>query len=279
MLQVEALPPKERREGMAELLRETARELREHGELLYFFAWRDVKIRYKQTVLGVLWAVLQPLLTMLIFTIVFGRLANIPTNGMPHAVFYFCALVPWTYLSTTISTGSASLISNADLLTKIYFPRIILPGAVALGALMDFAVASVLIVGFVLYYGLPIGWNLLLWPLLAVPMVMLATSVAMVLATLNVRYRDLKYVVPFAIQLLFFVTPIIYPASMVPDKFRWLLMVNPVSGLIEGFRYAVMPDLTMHWDMLVVSLVVTAVLLLAAVLFFKRSERAFADYV
>jgi lipopolysaccharide transport system permease protein len=255
------------------------REFWAYRELAYFLAWRDVKVRYKQTVLGVLWAVIQPLLTMLIFTLLFGQLARIPTDGIPGPIFYFCALVPWTYFSSTVSNGGMSLVGNRDLLTKIYFPRIILPVSVALSNLVDFFIGSALFIGFIFYYKISIGWNLLLWPALVALMFLLSLSLGLFLAALNVKYRDFRYVIPFALQLLLFATPIIYPASMVPGRLQWIVAINPLSGLIEAFRYALVPNHVIGWNLVWFSVAVTAVLLVAGVVYFKRAERAFADIV
>src|SRR6266852_1762567 len=248
------------------------RELWTYRELTYFFAWRDVKVRYKQTVLGVLWAVIQPFFTMLVMTLLFGQLAKIPTDGIPGPVFYFSALVPWTYLSTTVSNAGMSLVSNSNLLTKIYFPRIILPAAVALSNLMDFFIGSALFIGFMVYYEIPLGWSLFLWPSLVILLVLLSLSLGVFLAALNVKYRDFKYAIPFAIQLLLFATPIIYPVSMVPEKFRWLVALNPLSGVIEAFRYALVPGSTIDWKLLWFSIGITAVLFVAGVAYFRSAE-------
>jgi lipopolysaccharide transport system permease protein len=255
------------------------RELWTYRELFYFFAWRDVKVRYKQTVLGIAWAVIQPFLTMVVFTLLFGRLANIPSDGIPRPVFYFSALLPWTYLSTTVSNAGMSLVSNAGLLTKIYFPRIILPASVALSGVMDFLIGSAFLAGFIAYYHIPLSWHLLLWPVLAVPLVLLALSVGMLLAALNVRYRDIKYVIPFGIQLWLFITPIIYPTSIVPEEYQWLMALNPLSGLIEAFRYSLVSSLSVHWNVVGISLATTTALFVAAVIFFRRTERTFADII
>jgi lipopolysaccharide transport system permease protein len=214
-----------------------------------------------------------------IFTVVFGQMANIPSGGVPRPIFYFSALLPWIYFSSTLNSAGMSLASNAGLLTKIYFPRIILPAAAALGGLVDFLIGSVLLIGFILYYDLPVGWTLLLWPILLLQLVLLAFGLGTFLAALNVKYRDVKHAVPFAIQLLMFMTPIIYPSSVFPEQFRWLLAVNPLSGLIEAFRYAVVPAYSVHWGLLGISLAVTAGLLVCAVLYFKRTEKAFADII
>src|SRR6266581_1516725 len=202
------------------------RELWAYRELVYFLAWRDIKVRYKQTVLGVLWAVIQPFFTMVIFTLLFGQLAKIPTDGIPGPIFYFSALVPWIYFSSTFTNAGMSLVSNSNLLTKIYFPRVILPAAVALGNLMDFLISSVFLIGFIVYYKISLGWNLLLWPALVVLLMLLSLSLGAFFAALNVKYRDMRYVIPFLLQLLMFATPIIYPASMVPERFQWLLALN-----------------------------------------------------
>ena len=254
-------------------------ELWGYRELVYFLAWRDVKVRYKQTVLGVLWAVLQPFFTMVVFTLLFGQLAKIPTDGIPGPIFYFSALVPWTYLSTTVSNAGMSLVSNSNLLTKIYFPRIILPAAVALSNLVDFFIGSALFIGFMVYYEIPLGWSLFLWPTLVILLVLLSLSLGVFLAALNVKYRDFRYAIPFAIQLLLFATPIIYPVSMVPEKFRWLVALNPLSGLIEAFRYALVPSRAIDWELLWLSIGITAVLFVAGVAYFKRAEKVFADIV
>ena len=187
-------------------------ELVRYRELFYFLAWRDVKVRYRQTVLGVLWAVIQPLFTMVVFTLLFGQLAKIPTDGIPGPIFYFSALVPWIYFSSTVTNAGMSLVANSGLLTKIYFPRVILPAAVALANLMDFLISSVFLMGFIVYYKIPLGWNLLLWPVLVILLMLLSLSLGAFFAALNVKYRDIKYVIPFVIQLLMFGTPIIYPA-------------------------------------------------------------------
>jgi lipopolysaccharide transport system permease protein len=255
------------------------RELWDYRELFYFLAWRDVKVRYKQTVLGVLWAIIQPLFTMVIFTVVFGQMANIPSGGVPRPIFYFTALLPWIYFSSTLTGAGMSLVSNSTLLTKIYFPRIILPAAAALGGLIDFFIGSLFLIGFILYYDIPVGWHCLLWPVLVLPLVLLAFGVGTFLAALNVKYRDVKYAIPFGIQLLLFMTPIIYPSSVFPARFQWLLALNPLGGLIEAFRYAVVPTYSIDWAALGLSLVTTAVILVCAVLYFKRTEKAFADIV
>jgi lipopolysaccharide transport system permease protein len=248
-------------------------------ELLYFLAWRDVKVRYKQTALGVAWAIIQPLFTMAIFTVLFGRVANISSDGVPRPVFYFSALLPWLYISTNVSSAAMSMVSNSNLLTKIYFPRVMLPAAVALSGLMDFVVGSALLAGFMAYYRIPVTAAMLLWPILVLLMVALTLALGTFLAALNVKYRDVKYAVPFAIQVWMFITPVIYPADLVPAKYQTLLALNPAAGLVEAFRHTLTPNLPMRWDLLGVSALVTAILLTGALLFFRRTERSFADLI
>ncbi|HUN25889.1 MAG TPA: ABC transporter permease [Steroidobacteraceae bacterium] len=251
----------------------------EFRELLFFLAWRDVKVRYKQTLLGVLWAVIQPLFTMAIFTVLFGRLANVPSEGVPRPIFYFSALLPWLYIANTVSNASMSLVSNANLLTKIYFPRFMLPAAVTLSGLVDFFVGSLLLIGFIAYYHISIGWIALLWPALVVLMVLLALAISLFLAALNVKYRDVKYAVPFAVQLWMFATPVIYPTSLVPARFQPYLALNPATGLIEAFRHILAPSTPMRWDLLGISAAATLVAILAGFAFFQRTERSFADLI
>jgi lipopolysaccharide transport system permease protein len=255
------------------------RELWSYRELVYFLAWREVKVRYTQAVLGVLWAVIQPFFTMVAFTLLFGYMAKIPTNGMPGPVFYFSALVPWIYFSTTVSRAGMSLVANSALLTKIYFPRIILPTAIALANLVDFLIASIFLLGFVVYYHVPVGWNLLLWPVLVTVLVLLTLGISTLVAALNVKYRDMQHALPFVIQLLMFFSPIIYPASLVPGPFQWLLALNPLTGIIEAFRYVMSPTMAFDWNLLTFSSAVTTALLIAGIAYFRSADRELADVI
>src|ERR1041384_1432804 len=254
-------------------------EVWRYRELFYFFAWRDVKIRYKQTVLGGAWAILQPLFTMVVFTILFGHLGNMPSDGIPHPIFYYSALVPWTYFSSTLAYTANSLVGNAPLLTKVYFPRVALPASGVLSGLVDFAIASIVLIAMMVYYGVPIGWRLLLWPVLVVLLVVLTLGIGMLLAALNVRFRDIKHGIPFANQLWLFVTPIIYPTSFVPERFRLLLMLNPLAGLIAGFRASILPDRQVDWQLLATSTILTLIIFAVANRYFRKTERDFADIV
>jgi homopolymeric O-antigen transport system permease protein len=258
---------------------ETLRELWNYRELFYFLAWRDVKVRYKQTALGVAWAVLQPLLTMLIFTLLFGNLAKMPSEGMPYPLFYFGALLPWMYFSSTLSTSGNSLVVNAHLISKVYFPRVILPSSAAISGLVDFGIGCILLFGVLGHYRVNPGWGVLMWPVLMVPLVALTLAVSMILAALNVRFRDIKYVLPFLIQLWLFATPVIYPTSMVPERYHLLVALNPMTGLIDAFRASLAPSKEINWNLLFVSLAATALIFVTAVVYFRRTERTFADIV
>jgi homopolymeric O-antigen transport system permease protein len=247
-------------------------------EILYFLAWRDVKVRYKQAALGVAWAVLQPLFTMIIFTFFFGRLARIPSEGIPYPLFSYSALVLWTYFAVTLSQVGNSLISNSGLITKIYFPRVMLPAAAALGGMLDLVVSSIFLMGMLLYYHVTPHWTLLLTPIFVAQTVLLVLGVGMLLAAVNVRYRDVKYTIPFLTQIGLFVTPIIYPVNFLPPRFQSWLALNPMTGVVDGFRACLFGS---HVDRAVLasSWIVTLLLLLIGSLHFRRTERVFADII
>ena len=255
------------------------KEFWEYRELFYFLVWRDVKIRYKQTVLGAAWAIIQPFFMMIVFTVFFGKMAKMPSDGVPYPVFSYTALLPWTYFSTALANSGNSLLGGANLVRKVYFPRAALPAASALGGLVDFAIAFVLLFGLMVYYGITPGFGLLLWPVLMIPLVLLALGIGMILASLNVKYRDIKYAIPFLIQTLLFVTPIIYPTSIVPERFRLLLSLNPLTGLVDAFRASALPGRTVDWRLLGLSVAISLVILAAGALYFRKTEREFADVI
>jgi lipopolysaccharide transport system permease protein len=254
-------------------------EIWSHRELLFFLAWRDVKVRYKQTGLGILWAIMQPLLTMAIFTVIFSRFAHVGTGGVPAPIFYFSGLVPWLYISVTVSMASMSLVTNMSLLTKIYFPRVMLPAAVALSSLVDFLVASLLMAGFLLYYHVPLTSAVLIWPLLVVQMLLLALGMSLFLSALNVKFRDVKYAVPFVVQIWMYLSPVIYPATILPVSLRRWGALNPADGLIQAFRHCFVPSSPVNWEAVAISAAVTVVLFSGALFYFQSSERAFADVI
>ncbi len=242
--------------------------------------WRDVKVRYKQTALGVAWALIQPLFTMLIFTIFFGRLAGLDerTQGIPYPLFAYAALLPWTFFSNAITNSSNSLIGSSHLITKVYFPRMIIPGSAVGAGLVDFAIAFVVFIGLMFYYGVAPTWNMLmLLPVLALT-TLLALGVGTWMSALNVKYRDIRYALPFMLQLWMFASPIIYPISLVPEKWRWVLALNPLTGIIEGFR-SVLLGLRFDWTALASSAAITLVVLVFSAYLFRRMEKRFADII
>jgi lipopolysaccharide transport system permease protein len=250
-----------------------------HRELFYFLTWRDIKVRYKQTVLGGLWAVLQPFLTMVVFSLFFGHLANIPSEGVPYPLFAFAGLVPWTYFSNSMTLSANSLVGTPDLVTKVYFPRTIMPAASVFGGLVDFALSFVVLVGLVAYYGVAPGIEvLLLVPLVALEIVT-ALGVAFWLSALNVQYRDVRYTVPFLAQLWLFLTPVAYPSSLVGEPWRALLGLNPMTGVVEGFRWALLGTNPSPGPEVLISAVVALVLLAGGLLFFRRIEDQFPDVI
>jgi lipopolysaccharide transport system permease protein len=254
------------------------RELWAYRELLLVLTIRDIKVRYKQTVLGAAWAILQPFMTMVVFTIFFGRLANMPSDGFPYPVFIYSALVPWTFFANAITSSSNSLVGSAHLISKVYFPRLIIPlSAIGVG-IVDFAVASSILLGMMIYYG--VGWslNLIMAPVLLLAIMFTALGVGTCLSALTVSYRDFRYVVPFMVQLWMFVTPVIYPASLIPAQWRWLFQLNPMSGLIEGFR-AVFLGQSLNFFALAISASVAITLFFIGVMLFERFERRFADII
>jgi len=254
-------------------------ELWEHRELLYFFAWRDIKVRYKQTVLGAAWAVIQPLFTMVVFTIFFGNFAKIPSEGLPYSIFSYTALVPWTYFANSVSQASSSMVSQRGIITKVYFPRIIVPLASMISGLLDFAIAFAVLVAMMLYYRIFPTISILLIPLLLLFSVAAALAVGLWLTALNVIYRDVGYAVPFLVQFWLFATPIAYPSSLVPARWRPILGLNPMTGVVEGFRWSLLGTREGLGPLFAVSVVIVGLLLVTGLLYFRHMERMFADVV
>lgn len=254
------------------------RGLWNYRELLYFLTWRDVKVRYKQTLLGVAWAILQPLATMLIFTLFFGQLAGIPSDGIPYPIFAYAGLLPWTFFSNALTNSGNSLVASSSLITKVYFPRMIIPAAAVAAGLVDFLIAFGLLIGLMIYYKVAVSWAMLMIPVLTVLLAVLALGVGMWMSALNVKYRDIRYALPFVIQLLMFASPLIYPVSMLPPKLRLALTLNPLTGIIEGYRAAVFGR-AFDWKAIAVSTVVTLCLLVFSAYFFRKTEKNFADIV
>lgn len=255
------------------------RELWVYRELLVFLVWRDIKVRYKQTLLGAAWAILQPLLTTLVFTLFFGVLAGVGSDGVPYPVFAYAGLLPWTFFANSVTQSSNSLVGNANLITKVYFPRIIIPSAAVGAGLVDFAIAFVVLVGLMIYYRVSVTWGALMLPVLALHLTLFSIAIGMWLSALNVKYRDIRFVLPFLIQLWMFVSPVIYPASMIPEQWRWLMLLNPLTGIVENFRAALFVQKQFEWVSLGISMASTVLMLLYSIYSFRRMEKHFADVI
>jgi lipopolysaccharide transport system permease protein len=251
----------------------------EYRELLYFLTWRDIKVRYKQSVLGVGWAVLQPLLTMIIFTFVFGRFAGVPSDGIPYPLFSLAALLPWQYFASAVGRSGVSIVNSANLITKVYFPRLIVPLSAALAPAVDFAITLFILAGLMFYYGIAPTANVVFLPIFFLLAFGAAMAVSLWLSALNVRYRDVGYVIPFMVQIWMFLSPVAYPSSLVPEQWRFLYGLNPMTGVIEGFRWALFGTGHAPDAMVGLSAAVTLIVLLGGLLFFQKTEETFADIV
>jgi len=249
-----------------------------YRELLYFLVWRDVKVRYKQTALGAAWAIIQPLFTMLIFTIFFGQLAGVPSDNVPYPLFAYAGLLPWTFFANAVTNSGNSLIGSANLITKVYFPRMLIPAAAIGAGLVDFAIGFLILIPLMFHYHVLITLNLLMLPVVFLLTTLLALAVGMSLSALNVKYRDVRFALPFLTQLWLFVSPVIYPTSFLPSQWRWVLWVNPMTGIIEGYRSSLF-GLSFNWTALAISAAITLALLTYSLYAFRRMERTFADIV
>jgi lipopolysaccharide transport system permease protein len=254
------------------------KELWRFRDLLYFLAWRDVIVRYKQTVLGILWAILQPFLKLVVFTVVFGRLVGVQSDGSPYAVFIFAGLLPWQFFSEALTRSSQSLVGNVNLVTKVSFPRIILPIATTGAVLVDFVFSFLVLVGLMFWYGIVPGWSFLAVIPLTFLTAFVALGVGVLLSALTVFYRDFRYVVPFGLQLWLFLTPVIYSVKIIPEEWRWIIALNPMTGVVDAFRSAVLGT-PFDVPTLVLSTAVAGLLLLVSLLYFSRTEDAFADAI
>lgn len=255
----------------------------QYRELLGFLVWRDVKVRYKQTALGVAWVVLQPLVSMAIFTLLFGVLLKVPSGGAPYPIFAFAALLPWNYFAGAMTRSSGSLINSANLITKVYFPRLIIPLSGVLAGLVDFAVSFVVLLVMMLIYRVPLTWNMLWLPFFLLLAMATALGFGLWLAALNVRFRDVNYLVPFLVQIWMYATPVIYGSTLIPERFRWILGLNPMSGVTEGFRWALLgerlQDAAAPGGLFYVSIGITLLVLVSGMFFFRATEKTFADIV
>ena len=255
------------------------KDLWDYRELLYFFIWRDIKVRYKQTVLGAAWAIVQPFFTMVVFSIFFGRLAKVPSDGIPYPLFSYAALVPWTFFANGLNHGSNSLVSGANLLKKIYFPRPAMPIATVLSGVVDFLLAFVVLMGMMLYYGYVPTMNVLWLPFFLLLALTTSLGVSLWLSALNVLFRDIQYLIPFLVQFWLFATPIAYPSSLLPEPWRTLYGINPMVGVVEGFRWALLGVNTAPGPIIFVSSLTSFLLMVTGAFYFRRMEKTFADVV
>jgi lipopolysaccharide transport system permease protein len=256
------------------------KELWAFRELLYFLAWRDVKVKYKQTALGAAWAILQPFLTMVIFSVIFGTFAKVPSDGIPYPIFVYAGLLPWNYFSSALSNSGNSLVANSNLITKVYFPRIIIPASASLSGLIDFFVAFIILIGMMFFYNFtPSASGILMIPVLIFLTFLVAVGCGLWLSALNVEYRDFQYVIPFLIQVWMFLTPVIYPVTLFPEKYRWMLSLNPMAGIIEAFRVSTLGHQPVNWNFLALSAGIGLLIFLTGLLYFRKVERSFADII
>jgi len=254
-------------------------ELKEYYDLIYFLVWRDIKVRYKQTALGVTWAILQPFLTMVVFTIFFGRLANVPSDGIPYPIFSFAGLLPWQLFANALTNSSNSLINNTNLITKVYFPRLILPLSSVVGGLVDFSLAFLVLIGMMFYYGITPTYGVLILPILILLTVIISFSVSLWMSALNVKYRDVRYTIPFLTQFWLLITPIAYPSSLVPEQWRYIYGLNPMAGVVEGFRWALLGKTNETGPLIILSAMMVILLLIGGLIYFRRMEKTFADII
>jgi lipopolysaccharide transport system permease protein len=255
------------------------KELWEYRELLYFMAWRDIKVRYKQTVLGAAWAIIQPFFTMVVFSIFFGKLARVPSDGLPYPIFAYAALVPWTFFANGLNMASNSLVGSANLIKKVYFPRLMVPISGVISGVVDFVLAFAVLLGMMLFYGILPTVNILWLPLFVLLIFITALGVGFWLSALNVQFRDVRYTVPFLTQFWLFATPIAYPSSLLSEPWRTLYGINPMVGVVEGFRWALLGADTAPAPIIVVSALVALAILVGGAFYFKRMEKTFADIV
>jgi lipopolysaccharide transport system permease protein len=251
----------------------------EYRELLYFLVWRDLKVRYKQTIIGIGWAVLQPLVTMLTLTVIFGHFAKIPSDGVPYPIFAFCGLLPWTYFAAAFNRCVVSVVADSPVISKIYFPRLILPLSGPVSGLVDFSISLVLFLALMVWYGIDLTWWLLTLPLFLILAFITALSIGLWLCTLYVRFRDVIYTIPVLIQVWMFASPVVYPVSLIPEKWRFLYSLNPMVGVIEGFRWALLGKASPDFSVMAVSAFVVTIVLAGGVVFFRNMERTFADVI
>lgn len=255
----------------------------QYRELLYFLVWRDIKVRYKQTALGVTWVILQPVVSMVVFTFLFGNLLGVPSGDVPYPIFSFAALLPWNYFASSINKSSTSLVMNTNLVTKVYFPRMVIPISSVLSGLVDFGFGFLVLMGLMVYFRIPPTWTIIFLPAFLFLAMLTALGFGFWLSALNVRYRDINYLVPYLIQIWMYLTPVIYSVTLIPEQFRFLLVLNPMTAVVEGFRWALLgtylADAQAPVDVIFFSFLISLVVLISGAVFFRRTERTFADVI
>ena len=257
---------------------QTVSDLWHYRELLYFLVWKDVKVKYKQTVLGVAWVILQPLIGMGLFTLLFGVLAKLPNDGLPYPLFYYTSLLSWTYFSTALITASNSVLTNTSLITKVYFPRLLLPAAAVIGSLLDLCIASVILFALLIFYRVPLASELGILPAVLLLLVVFTLGIGQLVAALNVNYRDIKHALPFVVQLWLFASPVLYPISLVPEHYHWVVSLNPMAGIIETTR-ALIAGRAIPWDSLGIACAMSVAVFILCHYYFQRTARRFADVI
>ena len=256
------------------------RDVWQYRELFYFLAWRDILVRYKQTIIGFLWAILRPLLTMLVLVIVFGKLAKLPSNGVPYPVLVFAALLPWQFFSSAFSEAGNSLISNSNMLSKVYFPRLVIPTSAVIVSFVDFLISGLILVGLMIWYGFFPDWRILALPLFVLIAFTAAMGAGLWIAALNVKYRDFRYIIPFVVQFGLYVSPVGFSSAIVPEQWRLWYSLNPMVGVIDGFRWAILgADSQVYWQGFALSIVLVVLIFVSGIIFFRRTEKTFADVI
>ena len=256
------------------------RDVWQYRELFYFLAWRDILVRYKQTIIGFLWAILRPLLTMLVLVIVFGKLAKLPSNGVPYPILVFAALLPWQFFSSAFSEAGNSLISNSNMLSKVYFPRLVIPTSAVIVSFVDFLISGLILVGLMIWYGFFPDWRILALPLFVLIAFTAAMGAGLWIAALNVKYRDFRYIIPFVVQFGLYVSPVGFSSAIVPEQWRLWYSLNPMVGVIDGFRWAILgADSQVYWQGFALSIILVVLIFISGIIFFRRTEKTFADVI
>lgn len=256
------------------------RDLWRYRELFYFLAWRDILVRYKQTAIGVAWALFRPFVTIMVFTVIFGKLAKLPSEGAPYAIMVCAAILPWQFFASALSEAGNSLLANAGLISKVYFPRLIYPASAVIVSFVDFLISLTILAGLMLWYGYLPGWRIIVLPILVLFTTAAALGASLWIGALNVKYRDFRYVIPFVVQLGLFISPVAFSSSIVPERWRFIYSLNPMVGVIDGFRWAILgADAAVYWPGVLVSIILVALILVTGVFYFRKTERTFADLI